>query len=281
MINRLKTAYLILHVKIGRLHTDIMNIFITYGDEKYTESKKRIVEEAKYTGMFDKIIDYSPMDISKNTKDSILMNYSKGGGLWIWKPDVLLSTINNAHDGDKIVYADAGCTLRRSKEWINLFRELDYCSMYAMKINQRTFHWTKKEVIEFFNSNPIGWTKEYQCCATIILKVDEFTKKFINEWLNIMTLYPEFVVDVSPEEKILQHEGFYENRHDQTIYNALIYKYKNTGKIKLAWEHIEGYDMIWPQAIVATRLKDGRKITAKFKIIGTIKCIVKHILRLF
>jgi len=252
--------------------------FITYGDMNYAESKKRIVEEAKATGIFDKIIAYSPDEVSERTKQSCLMTTKRGGGLWVWKPDILLQTINNATDGDKIVYCDAGCTLRKSREWNKYLQALDTYSIYAMKIHQKNYKWTRKEVCDYFSTNPTGWLNDWQCCATVVVvTVDALTRKFVEEWLTMMLDHPEFVQDVPPSEIHLQNEGFIGNRHDQTVYNALIFKFRDTGRIKIAWEHIEGYDLLMPQAIVASRLRNGERLTIKKKLFGTAKWIIKHI----
>lgn len=254
-----------------------MNIFITYGDANFTESKKRIVEEAYAVGIFDKVIAYSPKDVSERVKHSCLMTTKRGGGLWVWKPDVLLQTMNNANDGDKIFYCDAGCTLRKSSEWKRYLQVLDTYSIYAMKIHQKTYKWTRKEVCDYFSTNPNGWLNEWQCCATVVVVVDALTRMFVEEWLAIMIEHPEFVQDVPISKKHLQNKGFIENRHDQAIYSALIYKYRNTGRIKFAWEHIEEYDLLIPQSIVASRLGDGKRLTLGEKIYGTLKWVIKHI----
>lgn len=91
-----------------------------------------------------------------------------------------------------------------------------------------------------------------------------------------MINHPELVVDVT--DKAEEKKCFKENRHDQTIYSALVYKYFDTGKIYTMWEHIEDYDIFSKQAIMATRLRDGEKESFAKKIKSVFKRIVKDFL---
>ena len=90
---------------------------ITYGDEKCKSARMRFIQNALNLNIFDEVIGYSENDISSELQRSSIINEKRGGGLWSWKPDVILTTLNKMQDGDYLVYCDAGCTLYNSKEW--------------------------------------------------------------------------------------------------------------------------------------------------------------------
>lgn len=256
-------------------------VFITYADSIFEQSKSRICREAENLGIFDKILSYSPNDVSKELKKSKVFSAKRGGGLWSWKPDVILRTMNTLEDGDYIIYCDAGCSLLKSKEWEHrYFKDLETCDIRAIKIFQKNYKWIRKETIDYFESNPDGWLNEYQVCATLAIKVSQFTRHFFNEWRELMINHPEFVMDVPENMMKSQNIGFIENRHDQALYSSLVYKYLYTGKIKIVWEHIEGYDPIFSQAVIASRLKNGEKLSITFfNAIGQfVKWAIKHII---
>lgn len=258
-----------------------MKVFITYGDSGYETAKAKICEEAKATGEFDEIISYGREDLSEDLLQSDIINIKRGGGLWSWKPDVILTTMEKFQDGDAIVYCDAGCTLYPSKEWKEYWEKLEQHDIIAQRIYQRTDHWTRKEILDYFKENGKNWPLCYQYQATIIIIIiSEFTKKFVTEWRNIMISHPELVMDVTEEECSIQHKGFIENRHDQAVYSALIYKYladtKTKNKIYTQWEHIEDYDPFKKQAIRATRLREGQKESQLYKLKRKIKWIIKN-----
>jgi len=254
--------------------------FITYGDEKYEKSKLRIVKQAESLNLFDKIIAYNPTVLTQRTKESSIMRISRGGGLWIWKPDIIYQTLETMSDGDYLFYCDAGCTLQKSKEWNKYFSILSDYDICALKIFNKNINWTRKEIIDFFCKCNGNWLHKRQCCATIIIIKSDFTMKFVKEWLDTMIMHPEFVEDVKEEQMKKQLPEFIENRHDQSVYSALIYKYIYTGKIKIIWEHIEGYDYFNKQAILASRLRNG-EIKAHYGVSNLIKIISKKVIRLF
>lgn len=257
-------------------------VLITYGDKKFEMSKNRFIQNAHAINIFDEIIAYSDKDLSEELKQSEIINEKRGGGLWSWKPDVILTTLNKVEDGDILVYCDSGCTVYPCNEWNHIWKSLENHDIIAQRIYQRTDKWTRKSIIEYFaQTNSKNWTKCYQHMATaIILKATPFTRAFVSEWKDMMISHPEMVKDVTIEEKVNEAECFIENRHDQAFYSALTYKYLNNptykNKILTKWEHIEDYDIICPQAIRATRLRNGEsKEPPRTKAKAILKRLVK------
>lgn len=255
------------------------HIFLTYGDIGYEEAKAKIVAEAHSTGEFDFIYSFGREDISNKLASSEVIKIKRGGGLWSWKPDIILSTMKRAQIGDIIIYCDAGCSLYPSREWERYWSKLEHHDIIAQRIFQKINQWTRKEIIDYFKENGTKWLSQFQYQATILMKVTEFTKQFVKEWRDLMIEHPEFVMDVHVDKISEQLPGFIENRHDQAIYSALIYKYLNNpetrDKIYTQWEHIEDYDLLCKQAIRATRLRHGQRETFKEKFIAASKRIIK------
>lgn len=257
-------------------------VLITYGDKKFEMPKNHFIQNAHAINIFDEIIAYSDKDLSEELKQSEIINEKRGGGLWSWKPDVILTTLNKMEDGDILVYCDSGCTVYPCNEWNHIWKSLENHDIIAQRIYQRTDKWTRKNIIEHFaETNSKNWTKCYQFMATaIILKATPFTRAFVSEWKDMMISHPEMVKDVTIEEKVNEAECFIENRHDQAFYSALTYKYLNNptykNKILTKWEHIEDYDIICPQAIRATRLRNGEsKEPPRTKAKAILKRLVK------
>ena len=204
-------------------------VLITYGDSKFEMAKNRFIQQAKALKIFDKIIAYSEDELSEELRNSEVFKEKRGGGLWSWKPDVILTTLNDMEDGDILVYCDAGCSLYASKEWQRIWNVLKQYELIAQRIYQRTDQWTRKNIIQYFEtSNAQNWEKCFQFLATVvILKVSPFTRKLITEWRKLMIEHPEMVKDTTSEERKSESKNFIENRHDQSLYSALIYKYLN------------------------------------------------------
>lgn len=243
-------------------------IFITYGTEDYAEQVHRICSEAHATGRFDVVRSFSPADLSAKAASSELMSIKRGGGLWLWKPDVIATAMSSLSNGDILVYCDGGCSVYECQEWDFLFNVLNNYHVVAQKIYQPTYEWTRREVVDYYEkTNGKNWSYSFQFCATtIIIKISQFTRKFIQEWRDMMISHPKFVLDVTAGEISDQYKGFRENRHDQTVYNALIYRYLNSEEkdnIYQMWERIEDKDVIRKQAIRATRIRPGETLDLK------------------
>lgn len=253
--------------------------FITYGDLNFEEAKRRIIHEAEQTGEFDEIIAYSDKDVSPELKSSEIFSIRRGGGLWSWKPDVMLQTLEKMDENDILVYCDAGCQLQVCNEWKWYWKKLAKHDIIAQRIFQRTESWTRSEVIKEFESNGRFWPKMFQYQATIIMKRTDFSMDFVRQWRNLMIDKPILAMDVAPDKIHLQHSSFKENRHDQAIYSALIYRYidipETRNRIYSMWEHIEDLDIVSKQAIRATRLRTNQHETRKAKLKSIIKRIVK------
>lgn len=254
---------------------------ITYGDEKCKSARMRFVQNALNLNIFDEVIGYSENDISSELQRSSIINEKRGGGLWSWKPDVILTTLNKMQDGDYLVYCDAGCTLYNSKEWNHYWKILENHDIIAQRIYQRTDKWTRRNIIDYFSASiPRKWEKCYQHLATvIILKVSPLTRFFVKEWRNLMIEHPEMVEDVIVKGKGYESDCFIENRHDQAIYSAMIYNYlckeKTSRLIYTQWEHIEDNDVFIKQAIRATRLRNGEKERFSNLIKASMKRLIK------
>ena len=256
--------------------------FITYGDGEFAASKRRILAEARSLRLFDDCRAYAPEDLSEAILNCPAMREKRGGGLWIWKPDIIFDALQAMDEGDFLVYCDAGCSLQSSRDWRVWFDILSRYDICALRIDQRNDRWTRREIIDHFGDG--AWLSRRQCCATVIIvRKSEFVMDFISEWRDTILEYPHFVMDVPSVDRSLQLRGFIENRHDQSVYSALVYKYLDTGRIKIRWEHIEGHDYFRRQAIRATRLRGEEMICESNieKLILFFKGFLRHFMYLF
>ena len=259
---------------------------VTYGTPNYRKSLDRLVSQAESICVFDEIRVFTPELLSDELKSSVVIKEKRGGGLWSWKPDILFTTMQQSDDGDIIVYCDAGCSVYKSNEWNKIFKIMEDHDLLAQRIFARTEQWTRIEIMQLFEANGPYWGKCYQYQATMVIKNSAFSRRFVKEWRDLMIMNPLLVMDVSPEDMKKQLPQFIENRHDQALYSALVYKYLKDKQyrplIATQWEHIEDYDPIFKQAIRATRLRNGENESIKIKRKKTFKRLVKdYILRPF
>lgn len=235
-----------------------MIYFVTYGDKNYAKSKNRIASQAEATGFFDQVLTLGIDDLSPVTLRSPLMRFEKGGGLFVWKPDVIENALSRMKDGDILVYADSGCSVFKNNEWKRYFNLLQKHTAILFMLPLTCETYTKKNVLEHYSYIGKNWKKRYQIAATFfLLKKNEKTLDFVREWKLTMLQCPEFIVDVPKESLHEESRCFIENRHDQSILTALTYKYAKSHRFKLLFHHFEGVDRFRKQAVVATRISDN------------------------
>ena len=237
--------------------------FITYGDKNYIKSVERIKKEAEQLNIFNEIISYSPNDLGNDILQSQAMQYERGGGYWSWKPYVTWLTLQRMQEGDVLFYCDAGCTLTKSKEWNNYFSKIVDHDTIVFLLQNRVENWSRKSAIEYFDYLGKYYYKFFQVAATtfIIKKTPEIIS-LVSEWKDLMIHRPDLVLDVPVEYKQFESKRFIENRHDQSIFTGLVYKYEEKAKILIQWNNFEG-SSFFKRAISATRISDERQRDSK------------------
>ena len=86
-------------------------VFVTFGNERFKESRERIALEARSVCYFDKIISYSEQDLKSDTAfwekhGKFIEANSRGYGYYIWKAHLIAKTLAGMKDGDILVYLD-------------------------------------------------------------------------------------------------------------------------------------------------------------------------------
>ena len=104
--------------------------FCTYGDDNFIKSRERIINVARITGLFDECFFYSNLNLpgneflKKKIESSFFLEVASSeriGGCGLWKPYIILKTLEELNNGDILVYSDAGCKIETDK---NLFFNL-------------------------------------------------------------------------------------------------------------------------------------------------------------
>lgn len=232
--------------------------FITYGDSRFASAKGRIIREAQATGEFDRVVSYGPEDVSEDLRREPIFAERRGGGYWTWKPDIIFTEMKDMQDDDILVYADAGCELVPGREWGRYWRILKTKELVAQRIYQTNVQWTRQTIVKTFSENPCGWLRCCQFMATVVmLRKTQMTIRLVDEWRSLMVSRPELVRDVMPDERAGESPEFIENRHDQALLSALLYRELGRGdsrrRIHVQWEHVENLDILRSHVIRAMR----------------------------
>jgi hypothetical protein len=214
-----------------------MIYFLTYGDNKFEKSKKRIQIEATNMELFDKVLIKSPVDLSSDLPELTkkVLSMQRGGGYWIWKPIIIKDQLDKMNKNDILVYVDSGCTLNinginRLKEYFNMVMD-ENKPIVRFKMDIPENKYTTTAIFDHFKvNNNKSYTDSGQYMATaIIMRKCDLLDKIIKYWYITAIKYPLLFTDHFNNYN--RKEEFIDNRHDQSIFSIitkLFYKNVNT-----------------------------------------------------
>lgn len=210
-------------------------VFLTFGGptQNYHNALHRICNEANNMNFFSHICGHTEQtlkeDISFWSKhQSFIENNPRGYGYWLWKPYLIKKHLEQLDDDDIIIYADAGCELnpnglQRLNEYIEML-DNDTTNSGILKfqlVGHRIYEWTKKKVLEYFNSNENEKNNYMNLPGILFIKKNQNSVNFINDWYEISCNYELINDELSADENPL----FKLPRHDQCIYTLLGNRY--------------------------------------------------------
>jgi hypothetical protein len=206
--------------------------FISYGNERFTNSKKRIHKEASETGWFDSVTIYGEEDLDESftSQFSNVLRQGRGGGYWIWKLNIIMDRLSKIEDDDILIYADAGCTINkhgetRFHEYIHMLNDND-CGVISFQINQHLEKiWTTRQIFEYFNIKiDSDIPNSGQIINTVlIMKKNPCLLTQIDVWYKTLCDDPLLITD--HYNGMDQLSCFKDNRHEQSIFSVIRKQY--------------------------------------------------------
>lgn len=219
--------------------------FVTFGDPRLTQARKRIRRQAEKMGVFDsriRILSETDLDADfRERMGSHLIPGSRGFGYWCWKPQVVLQTLREMKNGDVLLYADIGCHLnprglKRLEEYRQLaikhglvaFQSRARCPASE---TDRSLHFlydrhrTKMDLLKYFavdgnldllDSGIVG-------AGAFLVKKCNKGEVIITQWRQCY--YDNFALADDSPSVSSNFPGFVANSHDQSIFSILCKKY--------------------------------------------------------
>lgn len=201
-----------------------MIVLINYADKNFKYAQKFNSKTAYKKGRVNKVIEYSPEDIDKNFLDEHynILKEKRGGGYWLWKPYIILKTMENMEEGDFLFYCDSGAIFINKVEYlIDSLEEIGQDIMpFELPLIEK--QWTQKETFRLMKCDEDYFMDSNQALATFILiRVSNFSRNFMKEYMS-MCENEKILID----NKINEYDDFIAHRHDQSIFSLLCKRYK-------------------------------------------------------
>lgn len=214
---------------------------ITFGNEKFKNSRERIVRECKELNIFNECKFYNENYVENLIK--IVSNRVKNGrGFWwyMWKPFIIYNKLLELNENDILMYCDSGMKIFNNEDvkekFKNIFSTLNndtksgiitfvttgnpnerFEYMYNMNHIYKHFNITKDSHI--INSQQIQ-------AGIIFIKKNNSSLNITKQWYEKAINNPElFVGDnrfiINKIDTNNQHDKFRDHRHDQSIWSIL------------------------------------------------------------
>jgi hypothetical protein len=174
----------------------------------------------------DKVIEYSPKDLSDEFKEKNkdILQYQRGDGYWVWKPYIIKDALSKLKEGDYLVYTDSGSAFVNKIKLLVDAMNRENTNIMVFCINQIERKWCKRDALILMDCDNEEILNSSQICGTyIILKKCKETSDFVDEYL----YYVQDRRIVTDEPNVMGKDNypeFKENRHDQTVVSLLCKK---------------------------------------------------------
>jgi hypothetical protein len=153
---------------------------------------------------------------------STVRRYPRGYGLWTWKPYLIAQTLASLSDGEALVYADAGCSLR-PEGLPTLMRHLEAARRSAAgwamfrqpwKIGQHT----KRDLLRALDADTEAQRALPMLVGGVLFMVRSAASRALAErwsaWMERTSL-----IDDTPSPG--EHPTFLAHRHDQSVLSLI------------------------------------------------------------
>ena len=207
--------------------------FVSFGGYSinYIEAVERICDQAKKFNIFKEIYKYTDRELSDDNEfwlkhSNFILNNPKGYGYWLWKPYIIMKTLEKMNDDDILLYCDAGCELniKNLNNFNLLLNRTNNKLIIGTSAISNDIRYTKMDINKYLNLLDYDILNiNHMQATTLMIKKCDIIVSLINEWYNICSNNYNLIDDSPSIEK--NYDNFHENRHDQSIFNILIKKY--------------------------------------------------------
>jgi hypothetical protein len=202
-------------------------VHVTFGTDSFSQALSRLRLSAKRVGIEEVYIyrPEHPVLLSATKKNPKIMRGRRGAGYWMWKPIILLDTINSVPAGTIIIYSDAGLRyIADPSPLIELTARRDVV-LFHNNSGQLQRHWTKRDCFMLMHADaPEYWDALQLDAAIQIYRAGAKARSFLLELQNAMR-DPRILCDEHNICGLPNFDGFRAHRHDQSILTILAIKH--------------------------------------------------------
>jgi len=203
------------------------------GGQNYIDAVNRIsLEMRTNTTQFDEIVTKTDEDLKQDPEfwprhGKFIEANKRGYGYWLWKPYLIMKTMELMNDGDILFYVDSGCELLPNEMNDQAIAEhAERCDKNTILYTLSAYDEKKYNKMDLVNKmisdddeQKTQVMNTLQNAATIIvIKKTDKTYDFASEWYAGCCTYHN--IDDSPSKEA-NDPSFVDHRHDQSVFSLL------------------------------------------------------------
>lgn len=224
---------------------DVYLISYADGHDVFLQNQNTLAYSAINKG-FDFILNYRKHHIDPQfiADHASVFQQKKGAGLWLWKPWIILHTLETVPENAVVFYADSGIVFHSPiHEFVKLVQDHDMILIgddptYTLgaQTKREAFIRLGCDTPEFRKLNIIG-------VSFLVLRNTPKTRQFIKKWLDACAS-SEVIMDDSPSS-LPEHPEFKKHLPEQSILGILYHKDPQGKRVvkdevalrSIAWPH--------------------------------------------
>lgn len=199
-----------------------MIIAINYSDNKFENQRKYNTSTAYRKGRVDKVIEYTSADIDPAfyERNKTILLYQRGAGLWLWKPYIILKTLDGMKSGDYLFYCDAGAYYVDKVSKLVAVMEKQHIDLMPFESPLLERQFTKKET--FTRIGYHDYSQNQICASYILIKKNDSSLRILREWFNYMQ--DEVCVSYKHFTNEEDFPDYISHREDQSVFSLVCRK---------------------------------------------------------
>lgn len=194
-----------------------------YANEKYYTQQQLNTQSAHKKGKVDGVLEFHEQDIVELKKEyPEHFKIARGGGLWLWKPYIILKALGMIEEGDYLFYCDSGAVFVDDLHL--MIPDLEASGHDLMVVEQPLLShcFTKKECYELMDWH--DYSGNQILSGYILMKKSKQSITYMQEWLdNMKDIRKAYGKKFLPE--ITEFKDYVSHREDQSVLDVLRQKW--------------------------------------------------------
>lgn len=200
---------------------------VNYATYSFSSARRRNTRTALSVGKASDVLEFGPRDLATDfrTKNQAILSQHRGAGYWLWKPYIILRSMEALSPGSWIFYVDAGAFF--TSEIAPLIRTAEgfggeIFSFGPGESGLPKFaekRWTKRDAFRALNCDSPAFAESvHRASGYILLRNGATAYRLIAEWLEKLQ-DPRCSTDQPSHAP--NYPEFTEHRHDQSVWSLI------------------------------------------------------------